>query len=137
PRPTRQSGSRSRRRGRLAVLPMAALLALAPVACSSDDDVDALPAEEPTTASTAPAEDAHDDGHGGAQEYEVTLSDFSFAGLPKSVAAGSTLTVVNEAVSELHELVAFRLPDDETRSVDELLALPQAEVGALLGAPVM
>ena len=65
---------------------------------------------------------------------EVTAVDFDFQHLPRSVPAGTRLTLRNQAPSELHELVAFRLADDEDRTVDELLALAPDELGAVLGA---
>jgi hypothetical protein len=37
----------------------------------------------------------------------------------------------NDAPAELHELVAIRLPDDEDRSVEALVELPEAELEAL------
>lgn len=60
----------------------------------------------------------------------VTGSDFTFAGIPDEIVAGSTLTFTNTAETELHELVAVRLPADETRSVEELLGLPPEELAA-------
>ena len=67
---------------------------------------------------------------------EVRLVDYGFDGLPDEVAAGTQLTITNEADAELHELVAFRLPDDESRSVTELAQLPPEELMATLGDPV-
>lgn len=66
---------------------------------------------------------------------EVRLVDYGFEGLPDEVPAGTRLTVVNEADTELHELVAFRLADDETRSIDQLAQLPPEELMATLGEP--
>lgn len=60
----------------------------------------------------------------------VTAVDYGFEGLPEKVKAGTTLTLVNESMVELHELVAIRLPDDETRSVDQLVQLPPDELAA-------
>lgn len=60
----------------------------------------------------------------------VTAVDYGFEGLPEKVRAGTTLTLENESMVELHELVAIRLPDDETRSVDELVQLPPEELAA-------
>jgi plastocyanin len=56
---------------------------------------------------------------------EVTAVDFGFENLPERIPAGTTLTLVNESDVELHELVAVRLPEDETRTVEELLASPE------------
>ncbi len=55
----------------------------------------------------------------------VSAVDFAFEDLPSTVAAGSTLTLTNNAETELHELVAIRLPDDENRSAADIVANPQ------------
>lgn len=122
------STHRSNRRGvRLALLAGAVVLSAA--ACSDDDDtVTSAGADEVTTTSTTEHEESeHDD-------VEVTLVDYAFEGLPERVDAGTRLTIANDAPAELHELVAIRLPDDEERSVEALLQLPEAELGPLLGA---
>ncbi len=49
---------------------------------------------------------------------------------------GSTIAFSNDSEGEVHEIVLFKLPDDEERPVSELLALPQEEVGMVTGAPV-
>lgn len=61
----------------------------------------------------------------------VNALDFAFAGLPASVPAGTEFTLANMSDSELHEFVAVRLADDDTRSVEEILALPPEEVAGL------
>src|SRR5690606_22931399 len=66
---------------------------------------------------------------------EVVAVDFGFAQLPETVPAGTRLTLRNDASGELHELVAFRLDDDETRTIDELVALPPQDMQAALGEP--
>jgi hypothetical protein len=69
---------------------------------------------------------------------EVNAFDFGYEDLPDSVPAGTRLTLSNSAPSELHEIVAFRLPDDETRPVSELMTLPPEEMGSLFaGEPAM
>ena len=55
---------------------------------------------------------------------------------PNEVEAGSELTFTNASDKEPHELVLFHIPDGEERSIDELLALPEAEAQAAVGAPV-
>ncbi|MCC5952865.1 MAG: hypothetical protein JJU45_12315 [Acidimicrobiia bacterium] len=117
-RPTTASHGSSARR--LVALAAAASLTLA--ACGSDDGGGSAAQENaPVT--------------GGPDEVEVTLVDFAFEGLPERVPAGTTITLTNDAVSELHELVAFRVPDDEDRSVEELLELSPEEMMAALGGP--
>ena len=63
---------------------------------------------------------------------EVIAADYRFEGLPDTIEAGTRLSVENEG-REPHELVAMRIPDSETRSVEELLALPQEELFAVFG----
>lgn len=63
----------------------------------------------------------------------VTAADYSFQNLPSSVDAGTTLTLRNASDKELHEMVVIRIPDDERRSVQELVNLPEAEQEALFG----
>lgn len=70
-----------------------------------------------------------------AEAVEVTAVDYGYEGLPATVPAGTTLTLANDSAVELHELVAFRLPDDETRAVDELVTLPEDELLPTLGEP--
>lgn len=63
--------------------------------------------------------------------------DYVFVGLPDSVPAGSRLTVANHAEPELHELVVFKLADDERRAAAGLtvmLGCTQPESGSRLVA---
>lgn len=66
-----------------------------------------------------------------AKTFTVTGKDYKFENLPKSVKAGSKLTLVNVSTKELHELVAVRIPDTEKRSAAELVKLPESEQEAL------
>ena len=70
-----------------------------------------------------------------APTVEVTTVDYAFGGLPAELKAGTSITIRNTSTAELHELVALRLPDDERRSIEELLALPTEELEALFAAP--
>jgi hypothetical protein len=126
-------------------------------ACGSDDAADEVTGEvtdETTDANTDDAADGVTDGaaHEVTDEtstasdegtsstdapsevgvVEVDLADFAFVGLPDSVPAGTRLTVTNSSRLELHKLSALPLADDEHRSVEELLALPGAELAAIL-----
>jgi len=98
------------------LLAAVALLGAVAVACSDDDD----------TSADAPADDAPD-------TVAVELVDYAFVGLPASVPAGTKLTVTNSSAAEMHELVAIRIPDTETRTVAELLQLPEEEADAIFG----
>lgn len=84
-------------------------------------------------------DDGDDAGAGAADPaVEVTAVDYGFDGLPDELDAGTTLTLRNQSDAELHELVALRLGADEDRPVDELVALPQAELEALFaGEPAL
>lgn len=116
-------------------------LLLGTAACGDDDDATAAsesPATieesssttataDPTEPADAPADEDHD-------HVEVSAVDFAFENLPSEIKAGTRLSLTNNAETELHELVAIRLPDDETRPVDELVKLPEAEIGAIIGS---
>jgi len=132
--------------GRAALIPLAITGALL-VACS-DDEADADATEEPTAAAeatgtgtaeaTATATEAAATAtatEAAAETVEVTAVDYGYEGLPESVKAGTKLSLSNSSEAELHELVAVRLPEGETRSVEELLALPEEELMALFQGP--
>lgn len=117
------------RRSVLVAATITALTLTLGTACGDQSGESSEPA--PTTSTpitTTPAE-------GGHEHVEVTAVDFAFRDLPREITAGTRLTLRNTAASELHELVAFRLPDGESRPVADLLRLPESELGSLLGAP--
>jgi plastocyanin len=60
----------------------------------------------------------------------VTAVDYGFDGLPEKVKVGTTLALENDSMVEIHELVAIRLPDDEDRTIDDLVQLPPDELAA-------
>lgn len=70
----------------------------------------------PACADDAKADDRVVDG-----VLTVDLADFTFGDLPDRVPAGTRLAVENAAATELHELVAFRLPDDEQRTAEQIV----------------
>jgi len=127
-------------RGTKRFIATAATLALLAAGCGDDDDdVGAAAGDETTT--TEAAEDETEAAGGEAGAVEVTAVDYEFQGLPETAPAGTKLSLVNGSDAELHELVVFRLADDEERSVEELLALPEGEfdpgmpVAVLLAPP--
>jgi hypothetical protein len=63
----------------------------------------------------------------------VTALDYAYEGLPTSVAAGTQFRLESGSDDEIHELVAFRLPDEESRPVGELVTLPPEELLPALG----
>lgn len=122
--PAMRSGRSRRRRMSLVAVPLALVAGLAFSACGSDDDsTSKAPLPDAVTSTTVAVID----------EVEVHAIDFAFTGLPEKVPAGTRIRFVNDAEKEAHELVAFRLPDDEKRSAEEILALPEDEAQALMG----
>lgn len=119
--------NRSVRRLAVAVLGVVAVTA---AGCGDDDDGDT--GTTTTVEQTDTTQAAEDGGEGAAGEtIEVVAFDYGFNGLPETVAAGTKLTLVNESTEEVHELVAFPLPADEERSVEQLLQLPEEELAFL------
>ncbi len=70
-----------------------------------------------------------------AKTVTVTATDFGFDGLPRSIATGTSLRLTNASQTEVHELVAVRLPDSERRSSAELSRLPPDQLLALFSGP--
>ena len=66
----------------------------------------------------------------GYEQVEVSAVNYSFIDMPASIAAGTASFSLTNDADEDHELVLFRLADGETRSAEELLALPQEEAEA-------
>lgn len=75
---------------------------------------------------------ASDSGDVATGDINVRAIDYAYLDLPDQMRAGSTLTLTNASEKEAHELVAIKLPDDETRSAAELVQLPPEELGAFL-----
>ena len=95
-------------------------------ACSSDSSTGSdQPAAEPSTTSTQAAT-----ATAPPSVVDVVAADYTDLGLPTEIEAGTTIRLVNESDAELHEFVAIRLPDDETRTVAELMQLPPDELAA-------
>lgn len=92
---------------------LAAALALTLAACGDDGN------------ETAESSAAVVDG-----VLDVVMDDFHYGDLPDTVPAGTRISVGNDSESEIHEFVAFRLPDDEERPVEEIVA---GDLGPLLG----
>lgn len=105
-----------------AVLALTLLVGVA-AACGDDSDDDTSAATSSTT--TAASTDA----------VEITAVDYAFEDAPEELDAGATLALRNRSSDELHELVAMRLPDTEQRTADELVRLPDQELGALFAGP--
>jgi hypothetical protein len=121
----------SARRPARAVGAVVTALALVGAAACGDD--------EPTTEATTTTTEAVTTTTAGgtttepeAGPVEITAVDYAFDGVPESIAAGTSLSLTNSSDVEVHELVAVRLGDDETRTLEEITADP-ASIGALFG----
>ena len=131
------------RRGMRRLVPVAivALFIAGGVACSNDDATDST---TPTAADVATETDMTSDdstttaASGEADVIDVTAADFAFAGIPDTVPAGSRFSLTTAAGAEPHEMVVMKVPDGETRSIEDLVALPMEELEAIFaGDPVM
>jgi hypothetical protein len=117
------------------------VLATAVLGACSDDDEEASTGDTTETSAPstigapatteAPTTDAPPTTAGEDAVLEIAGIDYAFGGVPESIAAGTEIKLVNQSETELHELVAVRLPDEETRSVDELVT---TDMGAVFGA---
>jgi len=93
-------------------------LVVAGGACAStDDDEKAVATTVGTAATSTPA----------TKTLEVTGDDYEFKGVPAKIAPGTTITFTNASKKEVHELIALRVKDGETRPAGTLLQLPEAE----------
>ncbi|MGD9889796.1 MAG: hypothetical protein AB7N70_26170 [Dehalococcoidia bacterium] len=74
----------------------------------------------------------------GGTTIPITAVDYAFEGVPARVPVGTAFSLVNASPVELHELVAIRIADSETRSVAELVQLPdEATAGVIAEEPAM
>lgn len=111
------------------LIPLVALLAMSG-GCGDDD------ADDASNGDDRPETTAGDTGDGEA--FEVVAVDYGYEGLPEQVEVGTTLHLRNASAQEAHELVAIALPAGEQRTAEEILALPEDELGSLLaGEPAM
>lgn len=113
-------------RSRFATRLAASLLAVVALAaaCGDDDDDETAAGDDTTTTAAGDTGDT----------LTVTAVDYSFEGLPDEVDAGTRVVLENASTRELHEFVAIRIPDSETRPVSELVQLPESEIDALFGS---
>jgi len=76
-----------------------------------------------------------DDRDGFPESVEITATDYAFAGLPETIGTDTELTMRNDSTGEVHELVAFRLPDHIEGTASEILALPEEQLATFLDGP--
>ncbi len=77
-----------------------------------------------------------DDGDDAVQDgvLAIEMSDFTYGEIPDEVPTGTRIEVTNASAKELHEVVTYRLPDDDERSVADVIA--DAESLLTSGPPV-
>ncbi|MEZ5322836.1 MAG: hypothetical protein R2698_12325 [Microthrixaceae bacterium] len=61
------------------------------------------------------------------QRMDVTVEEYSFAGIAHELDAGRKAISVTNSGKEFHEMLLLRINDGVAESLDELLALPQDE----------
>jgi hypothetical protein len=69
-------------------------------------------------------------GNCGFTDLSVAASNYVFEGLPRNVAAGPAVFTFENTADEFHEMILFRINDDVTENIGELLALPEKEAMA-------
>ena len=110
-------------------------VALLMTACGGDDDATHTTDDTGTTVTTtdtgASTTGPSTTGAPAGETFEVTGVDYAFEGVPETMPAGSELTFTNASSVEAHELVAIRIPDEETRPVSELIELPDEELATI------
>ncbi len=104
---------------------LSAALALTLVASGCGDNSDDEPEAETGAGTTAKAPGAT--GAAGGKTLAVTGTDYAFGGVPATVPAGTVVSFKNESDKEVHELVALRIKDGDTRPLSGILTLPDAE----------
>ena len=67
----------------------------------------------------------------GYRVIDVTATDHAFTGIPADALAGKSLIRLTNDGTEYHEVVVERIKNNETRSVEEILALPDEQEGDL------
>jgi hypothetical protein len=70
----------------------------------------------------------------GYAELGVSGSEYAFGGIPEEVPAGPTIVTFENIGEEVHEFVVYRINDDVTMTVEELLALPEEEAESMVTA---
>lgn len=68
----------------------------------------------------------------GFETIDVTAREYEFSGIPDEAAAGTTVLTLTNDGTEFHEVALMQIAEGEDRSLEELLALPEEEVGSLV-----
>ena len=68
----------------------------------------------------------------GYEAVDVTAINYEFQGVPETLPAGTVSIAITNDGNEQHEMILFRRADGETRPIEELLELPEAEAEEVL-----
>jgi plastocyanin len=123
----------ARNRARL-LIAVASCVALLVTACGDDGTDDSVEDVEDVGATPATVPGEEPKGDDDVREVAVRAVEYAFEDLPATVEPGSRFTLVNGG-EEAHELVVYRLADDEDRSADEIAQLDTAELLELFSYP--
>ena len=68
----------------------------------------------------------------GFAELNVAASEYAFGGIPEEVPAGPTVINLENIGEQVHEIAIYRINDDVTLTIEELLALPEEEAESMV-----
>ena len=126
--------------------------ALEALVVAAPEDIRATVEEVIALADAGPTDPAFEDAYGALIEYvaancgfaelDATATEYAFGGVPEEVAAGPTIISLTNIGEQVHEIVIYRINDDVTLTVEELLAVPEeasesmlTEVGGTFAVP--
>jgi hypothetical protein len=66
------------------------------------------------------------------ETLDVTATNYAFGGIGETVPAGTTVINLTNDGTEFHEMALVKLAEGEERPLEELLALPEEEVDAVI-----
>lgn len=107
------------------------LVLLAAIAAACGDDDDDTVAQDPGRSSDDAGDPAGDPVDVSDDAVLITGADYEFRNVPETATVGTELAFTNVSEEEVHEIVLLKVADDETRPLNELLALPEAERDAI------
>jgi hypothetical protein len=96
----------------------------------TEDGPPSIPSDEYFTASVSMGDFLADNCDLGT--IDVTATEYAFAGIEETVPAGTSVIRLTNDGTEFHEVALMKVADGETRSVEELLALPEEEVSSVV-----
>ena len=111
--------------------------ALEALVAAAPEDIRATVEEVIALADAGPTDPAFEEAYGALIEYvaancgfaelNATATEYAFGGIPEEVPAGPTIITLENIGEQVHEIAIYRINDDVTLTVEELLALPEEE----------